>query len=228
MSGFGGFPKEALGFLKGLERNNKKEWFDANRAVYEEALLEPAKEFVIAEGSRLQKLAPQIQFEPRVNGSIRRLNRDIRFSNDKRPYKNHLDIHFSHDGGLGCGAPAFFFRIQANSLGLGVGMHMFDKPFLAKFRKAVIEEKTGAALARAVDKLKSAGFKIAGKFYKKTPRGLDAAHKRAEFLQFNSLYVYSETAPPKEISTGRFVDYCFGEYKKLMPIYDWLAALACD
>jgi uncharacterized protein (TIGR02453 family) len=90
---FAGFPPEGLAFLEGLGRDNTKAYFDAHRATYESALLEPAKAFVVALGEELRaRVSPGIRAEPRVNGSILRINRDTRFSADKTPYKDHLDL----------------------------------------------------------------------------------------------------------------------------------------
>src|SRR5438876_5955775 len=94
-----GTPAEGIQFLRDLRANNNKAWFDAHRKVYEEYLLEPAKQFVLDAGERLRKIAPGIHAEPRVQGgSILRINRDTRFSKDKSPYKNHLDFFFWEAG----------------------------------------------------------------------------------------------------------------------------------
>src|SRR5690242_9527174 len=91
---FQGFPKGTVQFLSALRKNNDKAWFDAHRADYEDCYVEPAKAFVAAIAPRLEKLDPRIQAEPKVNGSILRINRDVRFAKDKSPYKDHLDLWF--------------------------------------------------------------------------------------------------------------------------------------
>src|SRR5213083_1396570 len=92
MASFTGFDPAALDFLRGLGEHNDRAWFEAHRADYEGLLLAPARELVIALGERLTAIAPGLRADPRVNGSILRINRDTRFSNDKRPYKTHLDL----------------------------------------------------------------------------------------------------------------------------------------
>ena len=77
------FSKETVRFLAGLRRNNKKEWFEAHRDDYDHHFIEPAKAFVAALAPRLARIDPAIHAEPRVNGSILRINRDVRFSKDK-------------------------------------------------------------------------------------------------------------------------------------------------
>jgi uncharacterized protein (TIGR02453 family) len=94
MTGFAGFPPATLRFLGDLAENNTKAWFDEHRADYESNWVAPAKAFVSAAGEALTDLAPRIEAQPRVNGSIFRVNRDTRFSKDKSPYKDHLDFWF--------------------------------------------------------------------------------------------------------------------------------------
>ena len=88
------FSDETLRFLSALATNNSKTWFDAHRSAYEQHLLAPAKAFVADMGEALRELAPDVHAEPRVNGSIFRINRDTRFSKDKRPYKDYLALWF--------------------------------------------------------------------------------------------------------------------------------------
>ena len=94
MTTFTGFPQDGLQFLAELEENNERPWFEANKARFEEGLLQPAVAFVEIIGKRLQEeISAGIQYDPRTNGSgsLMRIYRDTRFSKDKTPYKTHLD-----------------------------------------------------------------------------------------------------------------------------------------
>src|ERR1700716_593584 len=90
---FAGWPKPALQFFHGLKRDNSKAFFEANRQVYEEQVRQPM-EALLAEIER--DLGPDMEVK------IFRLNRDLRFSPDKRPYKEHLGAYLSsaRAGGL--------------------------------------------------------------------------------------------------------------------------------
>ena len=123
---FSAFPDETLQFLNGLAHNNTKEWFEANRALYEAGYVAPARAFVEALGPRLKQISPAVKYEPKINGSIARINRDVRFSRDKSPYKTHLDLWFWHGEKRGWDRPGFFMRITPNRLFLGSGMHQFE------------------------------------------------------------------------------------------------------
>src|SRR5439155_1012176 len=88
---------------------------------------------------QLEMLAgmPGLRADPRVNGSILRINRDTRFSNDKRPYKTHLDLWLWEGDGPSRGCSGFFLRLEADRVGYGAGMHHFEKGMLAGYRAAV-------------------------------------------------------------------------------------------
>src|SRR6267143_148391 len=92
------FPLGAARFLGALRRNNRKDWFDKHRGDYEENVLEPAREFVIDLGARLRTLRPRLQIDPRTNYGVKRINRDIRFSRDKKPYKDHQALWWWEGG----------------------------------------------------------------------------------------------------------------------------------
>jgi uncharacterized protein (DUF2461 family) len=86
---FGGFPPETIRFLRELRVNNRKDWFDAHRSDYEGYWVTPAKAFVVAGRERLAELVPEIRPEPRVLGSIFRINRDTRFARDPVLQESH-------------------------------------------------------------------------------------------------------------------------------------------
>ncbi|MGH6922683.1 MAG: DUF2461 domain-containing protein [Propylenella sp.] len=223
MSDFAGFSKGTAAFLRGLTKNNDKAWFDAHRVDYEAHYVEPAKNFVAVIGPRLQKISPTVAFEPKVNGSLFRINRDVRFSKDKTPYKNHLDLWFWHGDRRGWGSPGFFFRMFSDRLILGSGMHMFEKEQLEAYRRAVVDERAGKALAKTVEKVRSAGpYEVGGATRKSVPRGFDPSHPRAEFLLHEGLFASLDTKPGKITETPEFVDYCLGHFAAMWPISRWL------
>src|ERR671930_1047502 len=96
------FRPEALDFLRRLEAHNEREWFHAHRDEYDILLLEPARDFVEAFGALSERLGEGVDADPRVGRSIMRINRDTRFSRDKRPYKTHLALGFPKGPGPSC------------------------------------------------------------------------------------------------------------------------------
>src|SRR4029453_16326325 len=120
LGNFHGFPPEAQRFLDELALNNNKQWFDSHRRDFDDMLLEPAKDFVIEVGAGLQaKVSPGIHAEPRINGSIMRMNRDIRFSKDKSPYKTWFGLWFWEGESRSAECPGYWFSLSARELTLG-------------------------------------------------------------------------------------------------------------
>ena len=223
---FTGFPAEGTRFLKGLAANNNKGWFDAHRAAYDDCLIEPAKAFVDAIGPRLRKFAPAVKAEPRVNGSIMRINRDVRFSKDKSPYKTTFDLWFWEGENRGWDMPGFFFRLESDRLILGAGQHHLEKQQLDRFREGVVDDKTGRALVKTIDGVRVAGpYSVYGAERKTVPRGFDASHPRASLLLHVGLFAAFEAPTPREVSTPKFVEFCADHFRAMAPINTWLRSV---
>lgn len=223
---FDGFTKETVRFFIGLRRNNTKDWFEKNRAIYDKHVMEPAKAFVVAMGAELRSVVPGITAVPKINKSIFRLNRDTRFSTDPSPYKTNLGIYFWEGSASRMEAPGFYFHFEPPDLMLGSGFYMFPDSVLARYRKAVVDPKRGKELAKIlaeIDELE--GYSMAGKHYKRVPAGFDPSHPNAEFLKHKGLYVGREMKVPDEFFSAGLVDTCLKSFKPLVPLHKWLVKL---
>ena len=222
MDGFSAFPKQTIDFLGGIAANNDRSWFVANRALYEAGYVEPARRFVEAMGPALKAVSPGVRYEPKINGSIGRVNRDVRFSRDKRPYKDHLDMWFWHGEKKGWDRPGFYLRITPETIIVGSGMHGLEGPLLDRFRQAVVDEKTGSALAGAIDQVRAAGdYAIGGPTRRTVPRGFDAAHKRAGLLLHEGLHAGIEL-PAEDATRSGFADRVLAHFAATWPVGRWL------
>jgi uncharacterized protein (TIGR02453 family) len=219
---FDGFSPDVLRFLRELGENNTREWFQAHREEYETLLLEPARDFVVAMGEELHAIGADVHAEPRVNGSIFRINRDTRFSRDKRPYKDHLDLWFWEGEGPSRLCPGYWFRLAPERLILGAGQHRFERDALGRYRETVADAGQGQALRRAVDEVREAGHEVGGRHYKRVPVGYDVAADREELLLHAGLYAYAELAVPDEAHTPAFPGFCAERWRELKPVQDWL------
>jgi len=224
MSAFSGFSRDLPAFLGELRENNSKAWFDENRHRYESVYLEPAKAFVAAIAPDLHAVSPAIAAEPRVNGAVMRVNRDIRFSKDKTPYKTTMDIHFVEGATKLKSNPAYLFRFTAEAFHIGVGAHGFNKAQLAAWREALVDDTAGKAFRTALSAASKAGYDDpGGQHYKTVPRGLPADHPNADFLRFNMFYLTREESPPPDaLFTPQAVDNCMAAFHALRPVQAWL------
>lgn len=230
MSEFPGFSRDLPAFLGALRENNSKAWFDENRERYERVYLEPAKAFVAAIAPDLHRISPAIAAEPRVNGAVMRVNRDIRFSKDKTPYKTTMDIHFVEGTAKLKSNPAYLFRFTAEAFFIGVGAHGFNKAQLAAWREALVDDTAGDAFRAALSAAAKAGYaEPGGQHYKTVPRGLPTDHPNAEFLRFNMFYLTREEKPaPDPLFTPAAVDYCMAAFRALRPVQEWLVSHVGD
>jgi uncharacterized protein (TIGR02453 family) len=234
---FEGFPKETVKFLSGLTKNNNKKWFEEHRKEYEDFYVQRAKAFVVAAGEELEKLAPNIQYEPRINGSIFRINRDIRFSKDKTPYKTHLSIFF-WEGDSKKKAPSgfffrltpkkikapsgFFFRLTPKKIYIGVGAHDFDRDRLNAYRKSLTNSKSAERLTEAIKKIEKSGYEVYGEHYKKLPKGFSVKKPYERLMLFNSMWTYYEGKHTADLHSKKFVGSSVKEWKKFTPLHRWL------
>lgn len=226
-SSFTGFPKETFRFLAELERNNEKAWLDAHRDDYQAFYVDPARAFVEAMAPEVRRVSGGLQADARVNKSLFRIQRDTRFSKDKRPYKPHVDLWFWEGPTRSWEAPGLFMRLMPEKLILGAGIHRFGKAQLAAFRRVVDDAKQGPALAKTLSKATAAGpYTIGGATREKVPRGFSSDHPRADLLLHEGLFVELEQRLPKEIHRADFVAWCGAHFRAMAPVHRWLLDLS--
>jgi uncharacterized protein (TIGR02453 family) len=106
------FTPDLFRFLTRLKRNNKREWFLAHKDEYEACAHQPALRFITDFAGPLYDITPHLASDPRTSrGSLFRIYRDTRFSPDKRPYKTHLAMRFSHRG-KDVHSPGFYLHLE--------------------------------------------------------------------------------------------------------------------
>lgn len=171
---FEGFDAESLAFLRELHHHNEKAWFDANRDRYERWVRGPMQALV----GELEGL-----FGP---GRLFRPNRDIRFSKDKRPYKESVAATV---GGRDAVA-ARYVHLNTEHLFVAAGAHMLAGDALRNFRRAVDAEASGAELVRIQRELEAKGYELGGKALKRGPRDVDPDHPRLELLKHTGVTIH--------------------------------------
>src|SRR5215468_7255521 len=138
-------------FLRDLRKNNDRDWFTAHKDVYERDVKEPALAFISAFAPALRRISPHLVADARpVGGSMFRLHRDVRFSNDKRPYKTHVGIQFRHAKAEGAHAPGFYLHLEPGDVFAGAGIWQPDGAVLSEVRDAIAESP--ARWARAISR----------------------------------------------------------------------------
>jgi len=223
---FSGFTKDTVRFYTALRKNNNRDWFEKNRAVYDDHVLAPAKLFVTAMGERLKRIAPRVVAVPAVNKSIFRIHRDTRFSLDPAPYKTHLGIYFWDGARPKMESAGFYFQLEPPHVYLGGGMYLIPDSLLGRYRQAVVDRKRGVELGKIVAALRAReGFSVEGEHYKRVPAGFDPGHPNAALLKHKGLFAGFETNIPEALYSARLVDYCFERFEPVEPLNRWMMRL---
>ena len=216
------FPQSAIKFLTALSKNNSREWFEKNRVRYDFELLQPAQQFVIDLGEKLTAASPNINAIPKIDKSIFRLYRDVRFSKNKAPFKTNLGLYFWEGKRKKMECSGFYFHIEPKLFFLGAGMYLFSKDQLLKYRDVVSDPIRGKRLSDIISKLlKKKNFRLGGKTYKKFPRGFDSDYKYSELLLHSGLYVFYESNSIEELNKKDPTNFTFRIFKEMYPLHKW-------
>ena len=187
---FGGIPLRACEFYAGLEADNSRAYWNAHKATYERDVKAP-----------LQALAELVEAEF-GEPKLFRAHRDVRFSADKSPYKEHQGLVVGQPPALG-----YYVQISADGLALGGGFHAASPAQTAAWRAAVDAPASGAALAKAVDAAVADGAEILGDRVKTTPRGYAADHPRIDLLRLKELMLIWHVGTPDWLETPAAADH---------------------
>ena len=201
---FRGWPEEFQRFFIGLELDNSKRYFDANRETYETAVKAPMVALI-------DSLAGDYG-----EGKVFRANRDIRFSNDKSPYKTNIAATAGMSGHGG------YISLDARGLTVAAGRYELTALQLAKYRKRVAADSTGAQLAAIVAKLEKAGYGIGGEALKRVPAGLPQDHPRARLLRHKSLYIHKNFGLQPWLGSSAARKHIVKVWTDATTLNDWL------
>ena len=209
MDTFAGIPPEAFSFYEELEDNNNREWWLEHKSTYDSAVREPL-ELLLA------GLEPE--FGP---AKLFRPYRDVRFSQDKSPYKTAQGAFATRQEGVG-----FYLQVSADGLLVGGGYHSHTPAQLARYRAAADASASGSGLQDIVDSLAGAGFAIEGEKLKTVPRGFGNVHPRSELLKHKTLSAGAELGRPGWASTPEASNEVARRWRELRPLVEWVGRYA--
>lgn len=130
------FTPEYLKFFRGLAKNNSKTWFEANRERYENEVKKPFAAFVEQMIARIHAEDAEVRISAKE--AIFRINRDIRFSKDKTPYKTHMAALISPAGRADHETPGFYLQFGADMVMLAGGVYTPANESVYRIRRAIV------------------------------------------------------------------------------------------
>ena len=221
---FSGFPRETIQFLSDLKQNNSRDWFEANRGRYESAWKTPALDLIAALVAPMAALDPPLKSEARLNGSLRRINRDVRFSRNKSPYKARLHMIF-WSGSHPNQSPAMHFVLNPDGLGYGAGVFGLAPPDLQALRNRIVDSAERTRLLTAIARATSAGCSLGAPDLTRLPRGYEASGDWEHLLRRKSLVMRTrhDNGTPDWIFTENCIGQLMAITRELMPLIRWLS-----
>ncbi|MFJ4652609.1 DUF2461 domain-containing protein [Nocardia sp. NPDC088792] len=208
MAQFTGFPLTGLDFYEDLEADNSKAFWNANKKVWEESVRDPMKALAA-------ELANDFG-----EAKIFRPHRDVRFSKDKSPYKDHQGAVVHSSAGAG-----WYVQIGAAGLFVAGGIYAPSPDQLATLRTTIDNDVRGPELEALLSQLNSKGYHIGGDKLKTKPKGYDLDHPRIELLRHRSLVASREFGAPEWLNTPRAGKEIRKAWQQLRPLIEWLAAV---
>ena len=200
---FQGWPEEAVEFYEGLEAENTKTYWTANKASYEANVLGPMVEL-------LDELGPEFG-----DTRVFRPYRDVRFSKDKSPYKTHLG------GVIGDG----YIQLSANGLAAANGMYEMAPDQLNSYRRAVADDAGGKELEHIAGVLKGHDIEVhCHDMLKTAPRGYRPDHPRIELLRYKGLWAWKQWPVEPWLGTSEVKQRLAGFLTASRPLAQWLGA----
>lgn len=214
------FTKDYLTFFKELAANNAKEWFDENRKRYEKSVKKPFEGFVtdLIEAVKREDQKIEITYKD----AIFRINRDIRFSNDKTPYKLNRSAIISPKGRKDKAFPGLYFEMGPEHFRIYGGVYQPDKDQLYNIRETIA--KNPQLLEKlAADKTFTQTFgEVRGEKNKIVPKEFKEVAEKLP-LVYNKQFYWLTEFKPEEILKGNLLETTLNVYKANKSMMDYFA-----
>ena len=187
------FTQEYLDFFQELEENNVREWFHANKKRYEKSVKEPFKAFVADLINKMREEDPDIQIEPKQ--AIFRINRDVRFSKDKAPYKIHMSAAVSRGGRKDPTTPGLYIQVNHVDTRIYSGCYAMEKEDLYNMRAYISENNSEfEKVINAKDFVNTFG-EVLGEKNKRLPKEFQEAAEKQPLIFNKSFYFFKKFKP---------------------------------
>jgi uncharacterized protein (TIGR02453 family) len=212
--------QHVLGFVRALKRNNNRDWFQAHRDDYEVARAH-FEEFVAALLHELSRTEPLADVSPR--DCIFRLNRDLRFSKDKTPYKPYMSAYIA-PGGRKSRRMGYYVHIEPGNTLLAGGLHEPDPRQLASWRAAIDRDPRPFKRVVAAAAFRRTFGEVRGERLKTVPRGYPRDHPEADLLRLKSITVIRQV-PDAQVIAPTFLHEALKTFKAMKPFLQYLQSL---
>jgi uncharacterized protein (TIGR02453 family) len=220
---FAGFTKETFRFLEELGRHNEKKWFEAHRDDYMEHVVRPMQNLVMDLSDTIVMIDPLMVTTPAVGKTISRINRDVRFSKDKSPYRNNVWITFKRPSADWMDCPCYYFEIYPDFYRYGMGYYSASKETMDKLR-SIIDHRP--SLFRDAISFFEEGrpYSLEGELYK---RNLNPSlgDDLSTWYQRKNFYLACNCRADDRLFSGKLAEDVASDFILTKGFYDFLTGL---
>ena len=210
--------QQLLDFLKKLKKNNTKEWFDKNKKEYDTL----RAEWVLFVEDAIKQIA---KFDPEyatveAKKCIFRINRDVRFSKDKSPYKTNFGASINK-GGKNSPTGGYYLHFEPGNCFIAGGMYMPDAEILGKVRQEIdynLKEFTKIVEHKEFKKYFGT---LGGEKLSRPPKGFDIDNPALEFLKHKSFLAFHKVDDKTALGKD-YNKYVTSVFKAMKPMCDFL------
>ena len=222
MTIFTGFGKQALPFLKALDFHQDRDWFKANRALYESELETPRGDLVEALSAAFAEAGIGLKGDRKK--SVYRIYRDVRFAKDKSPFNKHVSALLTPSGEKNEEEGSFFIKIGIEGCFMACGFYLGDPEKLKAFRNSIVTWPDRFRAMTAA--LERGGLKLGtDEALKRLPKDFDSVTEPdlAAAVKLRHFYVREDIEPARVTEPGLVGD-CVGFVKRAMVLLEWGAS----
>src|SRR5436305_7074755 len=200
ITAFPGFPEEALKFFRGLERNNRREWSQPRKEIFDSKVRAPMLQLVETINLALARFSPEHVTDP--NKAVYRIYRDTRFSADKTPYKTHIAASFWHRKHEKHGCAGYYFSLSHKEVEVAGGVYMPGPEQLLAIRQHLAEHHADFRKLVSRRKLVELMEPLKGDSLSRVPKGFAADHPAADLIRKKQWLFYTSLDPAIAVTPG--------------------------
>ena len=213
------FRPEALKFLRGLTRNNDRDWFQPRKAVFEAELKEPMLAIIRKVSEAMESFAPA--YVRPAEKCLFRIYRDTRFSNNKLPYKTHVAAWWSHSGLEKTSGAGFYFHVSAKEVVIAAGAYMPEKDQLAQIRHWLLDHHAEFRKVLQTAAIRKTFSEFEGNALTRPPKGFPCEHPGLDLIKCRQ-WGLAATLPAEEALKPGFAAVLIRHFKLAAPVVDAL------
>ena len=216
---FPGFPKEMVTFFRSLRRNNRREWFQPRKHLYEEHVKEPMLALITALNGEFAKFAPEYVSDPKK--AVFRIYRDTRFSADKTPYKTHIAASFGRRGGERLPVGGYYFSVSNDNVEVAGGIYHPAPDTMLAVRNHIAEHHQDLGRLLADRKVRRLLGELQGDALTRAPKGFDPTHPAIGLIKMKD-WILDTTLDGSLSTTPRLLREIADRFRAMTPLIEFL------